>query len=384
MPDALPLTERGVLWLGQTCNLRCHFCYFQNRVKDANHPDHPFMSLDKAKAICSGLRDHYGNTAVDLQGGEPTIYPAILELVAHCRAIGLVPTLITNALVLQSRERCQALLEAGLGDLLISVHGLGAVYDTAVGVPGASEKQLRAIENCRELGIPMRLNTVLAKSVLPQLADVVRLARKVGASVVNFIAFNPFEDQQTAGRRPSDVPRYAAVAGPLQAALDLCRETGIEANVRYLPFCVLPEPYREHFYNFQQLPYDEHEWDYASWSWTAQNPQRRRDGDLTPFVSLREANKKARMFREVAGYRTDPAISREDAYRHSAWIRAREHCGYRHAPACADCAVTAICDGFHGDYASLFGVAEATAVPGQAVDDPCHFIRRQGAATAGG
>lgn len=372
----LPITERGVLWLGQTCNLRCHFCYFQNRIKDVHHPDHPFMALDKAKAICSGLRAHYGNTAVDIQGGEPTIYPEILELVAHCRAIGLAPTLITNALALADRARCEALREAGVADLLISVHGLGEVYDTAVGVRGASAKQRRCLEHCRELGIPFRFNTVLAKSVLPQLPDIVRLALETGARVVNYIAFNPFEDQQSNERSPNDVPRYAEVAGPLRAALDRCRETGLEANVRYLPFCILPAPYRRHFYNFQQLPYDRHEWDYASWSWTAQNPQRRRDGELTPFVSLREANRKSRQFRDVDGYLTDPGISREDEYRHSAWIRAREHCGYQYAPACEDCALRAVCDGFHGDYASLFGLDEARAVPGNPVDDPCHSLRQ--------
>ena len=78
------LTKRGVLWLGQTCNLRCRFCYFADRIKSKKHPEHAFMSIDKAKGICKNLVDFYGNTAVDLQGGEPTIYPDILELTAYC------------------------------------------------------------------------------------------------------------------------------------------------------------------------------------------------------------------------------------------------------------------------------------------------------------
>ena len=50
------LTRRGVLWLGQTCNLRCYFCYFLNRIEDAEHPEHPFMSIEKSKEICRTLR----------------------------------------------------------------------------------------------------------------------------------------------------------------------------------------------------------------------------------------------------------------------------------------------------------------------------------------
>src|SRR5437016_1253779 len=131
------LTRRGVLWLGQTCNLRCHFCYFLDRIEQKDHPEHPFMELEKAKAICHALRFKYGNTSVDIQGGEPTIWRHIDELVVYCRDIGLHPTLITNALALASVEKCRGLKAAGIRDLLISVQGLGDVYDEIVGVRGA-------------------------------------------------------------------------------------------------------------------------------------------------------------------------------------------------------------------------------------------------------
>lgn len=370
------LTRRSVLWLGQTCNLRCHFCYFQNRISSAEHPDHPFMSLDKAKAICSTLRGHYGNTAIDIQGGEPTIHPDINALVSHCREIGLLPTLITNALVLDKRERCQALKDAGLRDLLVSVHGLREDYDRAVGLPGGHVRQMKALDNLVALGIPFRFNCVLAKSVLGHLAEIARLAVESGARVVNFIAFNPFEDQQKGARSGDDVPRYADVRGPLVDALDYLEQHGVEANVRYLPLCQVPERHRKSFYNFQQLPYDLHEWDYASWSWTGRNPQRRRDGDLEEPVTLRWANSRSKMF-GYEGYLEDASVTPEDEYRHSALIRAREHCGYKFAPACEACGLKGICDGFHGDYASLHGADEARTQDIPLVDDPKFYISRQ-------
>jgi sulfatase maturation enzyme AslB (radical SAM superfamily) len=51
------LTRRAVLWLGQTCNIRCHFCYFLDRIEQKDHPEHPFMDLEKAKTICHGIKD---------------------------------------------------------------------------------------------------------------------------------------------------------------------------------------------------------------------------------------------------------------------------------------------------------------------------------------
>src|SRR5262249_14306556 len=53
------LTRRGVLWLGQTCNIRCHFCYFLDRIENKEHPEHQFMDLEKAKRICHTLRYKY-------------------------------------------------------------------------------------------------------------------------------------------------------------------------------------------------------------------------------------------------------------------------------------------------------------------------------------
>lgn len=372
------LTRRGVVWLGQTCNLRCRFCYFQTRIEAKDHPEHPFMSLDKAKTICDTLRNHYGNCAIDIQGGEPTIYPGIEELCSHSARIGLLPSLITNALVLAKKDACQKLKDSGVRDLLVSVHGLGENYDKVVGVPGAHKKQMQALDNCVAIGMPVRFNCVLTNSSLPHLSDVATLAKNVGARAVNFIAFNPFEDQQKGERSLDDVAAYSTVAPPLLAALDILARAGIEANVRYFPLCQVPEAYRPQLYNFQQLPYDVHEWDYASWSWTDMKPQRMKGGGLSPLISLREANYRSPMFKNQKDYLTDPALSRDQEYRHSARVRAREHCGYQYAPACDACGAKAICDGFHGDYAAFFGFGEVdpihTAAP---ITDPRHYINLQ-------
>ena len=64
------LTRRGVIWLGQTCNQRCYFCYFAHRITNQEHPEHAFMDIEKAKAICRTLRDCYENTSIDIQGGD--------------------------------------------------------------------------------------------------------------------------------------------------------------------------------------------------------------------------------------------------------------------------------------------------------------------------
>src|SRR5215210_2302426 len=202
------LTRRGVLWLGQTCNLRCEFCYFLDRIEDYDHPEHPFITLEKAKEICRTLVDYYGNNSVDIQGGEATLWPHIYELVAYCHEIGLSPTIITNAQALASRPVVKRYRQAGLRDFLVNVQGLGSVYDQLVRRRGAHERQMRALRNLQQEGIPFRFNTVVSKPAVAQLEDIAELAARTGAEVVNFLGMNPFNDQATGKRTVHNVPRY--------------------------------------------------------------------------------------------------------------------------------------------------------------------------------
>ena len=392
------ITKRGVVWLGQTCNLRCQFCYFIDRVEERTHPEHAFMSLEKASKICRTLVDYYGNNSIDIQGGEPTLYPHICDLVSYCKEIGLAPTLITNALLLDNMELCKKIQSAGVSDFLVSVQGLGEVHDTLVGCPGAHRRQMKALGNLRELGISFRFNVVMSKPALPQLPAIAKLAIKTGALVVNFITFNPFADQASVDKRSIiSVPRYSEVCPYLTEALDLLDGAGVEVNVRYFPFCMVEERHRKSVYNFQQLSYDPHEWDFASWGWTGLQPQRTAGGEPSPPIPLtaeRSLLRYKEQFKKLAANRFLRPIlyrgyqlvtsglssidSRDELYRKVAKLHAEIHCGYRYGRQCDLCTVRLICDGLHGDYADMFGTNEAQPLDRKvALNDPRHFLNKQ-------
>src|SRR5262245_33526443 len=153
---ARKITRRGILWLGQTCNLRCHFCYFLDRIEDEGHPEHAFMTLEKAKQICRTLVEYYGNNSIDIQGGEPTLWPDIYDLIAFNAEIGMSSTIISNVQALANRATVARYRLAGLRDVLVSLQGLGAVYDEIVGQRGAHIRQMQALRNLQEEGIPFR------------------------------------------------------------------------------------------------------------------------------------------------------------------------------------------------------------------------------------
>jgi hypothetical protein len=177
---------------------------------------------------------------------------------------------------------------------------------------------------------------------------------------------------------------------------------GVEANVRYLPFCVVAERHRSSVYDFPQIPYDLHENDFASWSWTDLPAQRMRDAALTPpfglgprlpLGALRTPLRrlvvqmprvgdglheiKQRLERRWAA--RPSGKSRDELYQEDARMRAREYTGYRHVAACASCDLQPVCDGFYGDYTALYGDSEARPIEiGERIADPQHYSRQQG------
>jgi len=325
------------LWLGLRCDVRCKFCYDEH-IPTA---EKGWLGLDDAIQALEKFRFYYGNEFVDFMGGEPTLHPAILDIVAHAARVGLRPTVITHGMHLAKPERAQAFAEAGIHDFLVSVHGIG---DTVAAIHGRgknnAERQRRALDNLRALGIPFRFNVTVIRDNLTQLEAIAELAGETGCRVVNFLTFNPYFEW---ARSPEIdfQSRHAEAAPYLASAISTCTRLGVEANVRYLPLCQLPG-YQAHIYTGYQLPYDTHEWDYNSWYDT--------------------------------GHPGTPAAQ----WYYQASRRQQNRHGYVHVPACGSCAVREICDGFHAQYVTRWGGEEASPYAGPPVTDPRHFIREQG------
>lgn len=330
------LTRRGVLWLGLRCDVRCKFCYDEHVPAS----EKGWLGTGEATKALDKFRFYYRNEFVDFMGGEPTLHPAILEIVGHAARIGLRPTVITHGMHLARPEQAAAYARAGIHDFLVSIHGIG---ETAAAIHGRgknnSARQMQALDNLRELGIPFRFNVTMIRDNLTQLEAIAALAGEKGARVVNFLTFNPYFEWARDIEIGFQAP-HSEIAPYLARAIDKCTELGVEANVRYMPPCQLPG--REaHVYTGFQLPYDGHEWDYNSWYDVGH-------GEIPSPGWYLEA-------------------SRRQQQRH----------GYIHVPACGRCAIREICDGFHPQYAARWGGDEARPYPGHLVTDPCHFVGHQ-------
>ncbi len=348
MEQPMKLTRRAVIYIGYACNLNCRFCYYKYKTKKRWKP----LSLVKFEAFI--YRYVFGNIKVDITGGEPTIYPHIIEFVKYCKAIGLRPTLITNGIVLANKKKVKKLKSAGVFDYLISVHGIGKVYDYLVDLPNAFKAQKKGIENLITEGINIRVNVTINNLNTPQLPKIAEYAIKKNVKVVNFICFNPFyEWEKIYGIDFQE--KHSIIAPYLVKAIKKLGRHKIEANVRYYPICFL-KGLEKHQYNYSQLPYDSHEWDFMSWF-------KRKSPRYNLFFFFNK-------FR-LRKYHQAP----KKYYMEQSLIVKKRN--YKKEKKCLNCSLTTICDGPTKQYYHRFGDSEMRPYKGEKITDPTHFIKKQ-------
>jgi MoaA/NifB/PqqE/SkfB family radical SAM enzyme len=94
------------------CNLACAYC---NEYDAVSAP----VPLDTMLARVDKLAD-LGTAMITISGGEPLLHPQLEQIIARQRRRGMLASVITNGYLL-SRERIEALNEAGLDYLQISI-----------------------------------------------------------------------------------------------------------------------------------------------------------------------------------------------------------------------------------------------------------------------
>lgn len=175
---SLRLMERPPLFdleLVSACNVVCVFCPRQEMQRSARvMSEGTFAQVLRllpagADAMLSGL-------------GDSTMHPRLGRFVADLRAIGVRPTLITNG-VLLTAELQDRLIDAGIHEVQISVHG-----DTPDGVrsvvpKGAQPQRVRAqVERLAATSrVLVRINYVETESNVNERPAVEAWASSIGA-----------------------------------------------------------------------------------------------------------------------------------------------------------------------------------------------------------
>src|SRR2546423_7089723 len=188
------------------CNFRCIYCMPAEGLKWLKRDD--ILRYEEIVRLARIFVERYGVRTIRITGGEPLVRVKLEELIGMINAIDptLDITMTTNGVLL--RQKAQALKDAGLKRINISLDTLRMDTFKDMARSDAFDRVMDGITAAREAGLwPIKLNMVVMKGHNDdEVVDFARLARAEGYEV-RFIEFmqldgdNIWTNEQVVPRR---------------------------------------------------------------------------------------------------------------------------------------------------------------------------------------
>ncbi len=217
--------EHVTLALNRRCVTVCRYCDLPLRLREDMPIARVFRVLEEVVAL--------GGVSLELFGGEVTLRPDLIALLAHAKGLGLQTFVTTTGLGLSDKQLLD-LARAGITDLSISIDSADpAVHDDLKGRPGMFDAAVRAATELKRLGAPhVGLNTVITPANFELLPGVVRLSAQLGLAGVTMFLCQPVAEFGNATPLLNEQQSRKLIREILPEARRLGRELGVHVGVR--------------------------------------------------------------------------------------------------------------------------------------------------------
>jgi AdoMet-dependent heme synthase len=169
------------------CNLKCIHCR-RITVADQLTPQdltsqEAFNMIDEIAAV--------GKPVFVLSGGEPLFRRDIFEIASYATNAGLPVALATNGTLIDDKV-AQKIKDSGVKRVSISFDGADApTHDAFRSLVGSFDAAVRGFKALRNIGIPVQINTTVAKHNEKQLEAILQLAKDLDAVALHLFLLVP-------------------------------------------------------------------------------------------------------------------------------------------------------------------------------------------------
>lgn len=263
-PEATKEASRKLftLLVEMRCNSYCIFCG-EREVDEAVVKSRRRLGLMVPETMFGHLRERYtiasatealeraraeGFTDLSFQGGEPTIFPEIVELVRRARSLDFAFLgMVTNGRKLKERDFTEALLGAGLDGITLSILGPDAeTHDALAAAPGSFEAMITGLDHAVDVArrldrrLVVNANIIVSAKSVDGLAEMVRLLAAHGAhaGVLHLVRFNNLASDP-AVKEPLRFP-IQRIRPALAAAMAEAERVGFSLHASDVPLCLHP------------------------------------------------------------------------------------------------------------------------------------------------
>lgn len=216
------------------CNYACTFCMVEDVLGVL-----PGTSLSRFAELARDGEATRGVRRIVLSGGEVTLSSELAAFAQVARSIPGVEhvRVQTNASRLGERARLRELVDAGVDELFVSLHGASAsTCDALTRRPGSFDEIVRGLEAIAESGVHLSTNTCVVRDNVAELPAIVELAARFAPKGIELWTYWPRGDEQ--GARDLAAP-VAEVRPHLVRAIEVALSRGVAPVVKWFPRCLL-------------------------------------------------------------------------------------------------------------------------------------------------
>ncbi len=216
-----------VIWeTTQACDLACKHC--RAEAQPNRHPDE--LTTEEAKQLLRDVR-RFGPIIFVFSGGDALKRPDMVELVSYGHELGLRMAITPATTPLASREKLQALKDAGLARLAVSLDGSHpGIHDEFRRVAGSFDHGIRILRTSQEIGMSTQVNTVVARHNLDDFDNLCALMTDLGIVFWEVFFLVPM------GRaRPEDVASAAEFEHVFHRLYDLSKTAPFDIKATAAP-----------------------------------------------------------------------------------------------------------------------------------------------------
>lgn len=181
------------------CNLRCKMC--GQWGVEGYLKDDPNRFPDLPAGVWNRLADEvaaHGREWIGIRGGEPFLYPGILDILGHMKSKGLHVSMDTNGTML--KKFAEDIARLGVDNFNVSVDGPERIHDEVRGGKGTYAKLAEGLaaidEACARLGRPAPSRCIVftispwSYRGLAEMPDAARALRIPGIAIVPYYWFD--------------------------------------------------------------------------------------------------------------------------------------------------------------------------------------------------
>jgi len=217
------------IWFG--CNNDCTICMLGDMKWKL-----PAIGFDAFKRVLYQIRNEGRFQNLILTGAEVTTFDELGRYARFAASLGWFKKIQiqTNGRRLADKNLIRHLVDCGVNEFFVSIHGLEAVHDAVARVPGAFSETLEGIRNLEAFDVNVITNTVLTRANLLDIPGLFALLLREGVSESQLWNYFPMKRSDTKDL----VVRMKDFIDLLPGLLDLGEKAGKALVFKSFPSCL--------------------------------------------------------------------------------------------------------------------------------------------------